>query len=59
MIEATTRAELEQIAGRYPVARSGLLPMLHLLQSVQGHVSTEGIDACAEILGLKIGRAHV
>lgn len=52
MIEAITRAELEQIAGRYPVARSGLLPMLHLLQSVQGHVSTEGIEACADILGL-------
>lgn len=52
MIEATTRAELVEIAGRYPVARSGLLPMLHLLQSVEGHISTEGIEVCAEILGL-------
>ena len=38
--------------GRYPQARSALLPMLHLLQSVEGHVSTAGIELCAELLGL-------
>ncbi len=51
-IDATTRAELEQIAARYPEARSGLLPMLHLVQSSQGRVTAEGIETCAEILGL-------
>jgi NADH-quinone oxidoreductase subunit E len=44
--------ELREIAGRYPVARSGLLPMLHLVQSVEGSLTPEGIDACAEVLGL-------
>ncbi|MGN0063625.1 MAG: NADH-quinone oxidoreductase subunit NuoE [Nocardioides sp.] len=44
--------ELRQIAGRYPEARSGLLPMLHLVQSVEGRITPEGIDACAEILGI-------
>lgn len=52
MIDATTTRELQAIADRYPVKRSGLLPMLHLLQSVEGHVSTDGVHACAEILGL-------
>jgi NADH-quinone oxidoreductase subunit E len=47
-----TRDELRQIAGRYPEARSGLLPMLHLVQSVEGRVTPEGIEACAEILGI-------
>ncbi|HKS44138.1 MAG TPA: NADH-quinone oxidoreductase subunit NuoE [Amycolatopsis sp.] len=40
------------IVARYPQSRSALLPMLHLVQSVQGHVSQEGIDFCAEQLGL-------
>jgi NADH-quinone oxidoreductase subunit E len=47
-----TYAELREIAGRYPEARSGLLPMLHLVQSVEGRVTPEGIEACADILGI-------
>ncbi|QIG45619.1 NADH-quinone oxidoreductase subunit NuoE [Nocardioides anomalus] len=47
-----TLSELEEIAARYPEARSGLLPMLHLVQSVEGRVTPEGIEACAEILGI-------
>ena len=48
----TTYDELRQIAARYPEARSGLLPMLHLVQSAEGRVTPEGIEACAEILGI-------
>jgi NADH-quinone oxidoreductase subunit E len=51
-LDAATRAELEEIAARYPQARSGLLPMLHLVQSVEGRVTSRGIEACAEILGI-------
>jgi NADH-quinone oxidoreductase subunit E len=47
-----TYTELKEIAARYPQARSGLLPMLHLVQSVQGCVTAEGIEACAEILDI-------
>jgi NADH-quinone oxidoreductase subunit E len=47
-----TYAELRAIAARYPEARSGLLPMLHLVQSVEGRVTPEGIEACAEVLGI-------
>ncbi len=52
MIDQTTYDELQQIAARYPQPRSGLLPMLHLVQSAQGRITPEGIEACAEILGL-------
>ncbi|RJS46142.1 NADH-quinone oxidoreductase subunit NuoE [Nocardioides cavernaquae] len=48
----TTYAELEQIAARYPEARSGLLPMLHLIQAAEGYVTPDGIEACAKILGI-------
>ena len=42
-----TLGELRQIAARYPEPRSGLLPMLHLVQSVEGRVTPEGIEAWA------------
>ena len=48
----STYAELKEIAARYPQARSGLLPMLHLVQSVEGRVTSRGIEACAEILDI-------
>ncbi len=51
-LDETTMAELREIAARYPQARSGLLPMLHLVQSVEGRVTSAGIEACAEILGI-------
>ncbi len=47
-----TLHELRQITTRYPEARSALLPMLHLVQSVEGRVTARGIEACAEILGI-------
>ena len=50
-LSETTMAELRELAGRYPQARSALLPMLHLVQSSEGYVTPEGIEACAEILG--------
>jgi NADH-quinone oxidoreductase subunit E len=49
-LSEATLAELRQIAARYPQPRSGLLPMLHLVQATQGRVTPEGIEACAEIL---------
>ena len=51
-ISDTTREELSALAGRYPSARSALLPMLHLVQSVEGEVTIDGINACAEALGI-------
>ena len=51
-IDETTVAELRELAGRYPEARSALLPMLHLVQSVDGRVSSRGIEVCAEILDI-------
>ncbi len=47
-----TRADARAIIARYPQARSALLPMLHLAQSVQGYVSPDGIALCSEELGL-------
>ena len=51
-LDDKTLAELREIANRYPEPRSGLLPMLHLVQSAQGRITPEGIEACAAILGI-------
>ena len=47
-------ADIEQIKSRYPAGheRSALIPMLHLIQSVDGYVSPRGIALCAEKLDL-------
>ncbi len=52
VLDEAVLTELREIAARYPQKRSGLLPMLHLVQSVQGRVTPEGIQACADILEL-------
>jgi len=52
LLPAETMAELREIAARYPQGRSGLLPMLHLVQSVEGKVTPAGIEACAQVLGI-------
>jgi len=41
-----------QIIARYPESRSALLPMLHLVQAIQGYVSQAGIEFCARQLHL-------
>ena len=51
-IDEATLAELRDLAGRYPQSRSALLPMLHLVQSVDGRISPAGIEACAQVLGI-------
>ncbi len=50
--DAETAARADAIIARYPQPRSALLPMLHLVQSVEGFVSRDGILFCAERLGL-------
>jgi NADH-quinone oxidoreductase subunit E len=56
-MDLKTYGELVEISKRYPEPRSGLLPMLHLVQSVSGQVTAEGIRTCAEIL--EISEAEV
>ena len=51
-LSETTVGELRELGARYPQARSALLPMLHLIQSTEGSVTNEGIETCAEILGI-------
>jgi NADH-quinone oxidoreductase subunit E len=46
------RSDAAAIVARYPDPRSGLLPLLHLVQSVDGYVSRDGILFCADVLSM-------
>ena len=47
-----THERAREIVARYPQSRSALLPLLHLVQSVEGCVTQEGIRFCADQLEL-------
>ena len=53
-----TIAELRQIMARYPEPRSALLPMLHLVQSVDGRVTDAGVQICADLLGISTAQVN-
>ena len=52
MLTPELRREAERIKARYPDIRSAMLPLLYLAQSVEGHVSREGLREVGEVLGL-------
>jgi NADH-quinone oxidoreductase subunit E len=51
-ISDDTRQDAQRLVRRYPVARSALLPLLHLVQAEEGYVSDDGVALCAELVGL-------
>jgi NADH-quinone oxidoreductase subunit E len=46
------REKARELIGRYPVPRSALLPLLHLVQTQDGYITDDGIAECAALLGL-------
>ncbi|WP_349259450.1 NADH-quinone oxidoreductase subunit NuoE [Actinospica sp.] len=44
--------DADAVIARYPVDRSALLPLLHLVQAEEGYVSGDGIKYCADKLDL-------
>jgi NADH-quinone oxidoreductase subunit E len=51
-VVARLDADADELIGRYPGARSALLPLLHLVQAEEGYVSQDGVRYCAGKLGL-------
>jgi NADH-quinone oxidoreductase subunit E len=54
VFDEQTRREAAELIARYPAgeSRSALLPLLHLVQSVQGYVTPDGIAFCADALDI-------
>ncbi|MDT0387589.1 NADH-quinone oxidoreductase subunit NuoE [Streptomyces sp. DSM 41921] len=51
-VRARLETDAREIIARYPDSRSALLPLLHLVQSEEGHVTRTGMRFCADVLGL-------
>jgi NADH-quinone oxidoreductase subunit E len=51
-VRARLEGDAREIIARYPDSRSALLPLLHLVQSEEGHVTRTGQQFCADLLGL-------
>jgi NADH-quinone oxidoreductase subunit E len=52
------KARFEEALKRYPVARSAILPALHLVQQQEGWITTEGIEYVASLLNLTPAQVH-
>jgi NADH-quinone oxidoreductase E subunit len=53
MISEALKARMAETVARYPLARSAMLPCLHLAQDDIGYVSDEAVLAVAEAIGAK------
>ncbi|MFI1420991.1 NADH-quinone oxidoreductase subunit NuoE [Streptomyces sp. NPDC020731] len=51
-VRARLETDAREVIARYPDSRSALLPLLHLVQSEEGHVTRTGMRFCADVLGL-------
>ncbi|GAA2675958.1 NADH-quinone oxidoreductase subunit NuoE [Streptomyces lunalinharesii] len=51
-VKARLAADAREVIARYPDSRSALLPLLHLVQAEEGHVTRTGVRFCAEQLDL-------
>jgi len=51
-VAARLTADAEKVIAKYPQGRSALLPLLHLVQSEDGCLTSAGIAFCAAQLGL-------
>jgi NADH-quinone oxidoreductase subunit E len=51
-VRARLERDAREIIARYPDSRSALLPLLHLVQSEEGHVTRTGMQFCADMLNL-------
>jgi NADH-quinone oxidoreductase subunit E len=52
ILEGSLREQAESICARYPSRRSALMPLLYLVQSVEGWVSREGMREVADVVGI-------
>ncbi|MGC0384378.1 NADH-quinone oxidoreductase subunit NuoE [Streptomyces sp. SAI-129] len=51
-VRARLETDAREVIARYPDSRSALLPLLHLVQSQEGHVTRTGMQFCADVLDL-------
>ncbi len=54
MISEQAKQRMRDLAARYPVARSAVMPALYIAQQEEGYVNQEALQAVAEAIGLTV-----
>jgi NADH-quinone oxidoreductase E subunit len=52
MISEQAKQRMRDLAARYPIARSAVLPSLHIAQEEEGYITQEALQTVAEVLNL-------
>jgi NADH-quinone oxidoreductase E subunit len=54
MISEQAKQRMRDLAARYPVARSAVMPALYIAQEEEGYISQTALEAVAEAIGLTV-----
>jgi NADH-quinone oxidoreductase subunit E len=54
MISEQAKQKMRDLAARYPVARSAVMPSLYVAQQEEGYITKEGLRAVADAIGLTV-----
>src|SRR5579864_7339018 len=54
MISEQVKQRMRDLAARYPVARSAVMPALYIAQQEEGYITQEGLQAVAEAIGMTV-----
>jgi NADH-quinone oxidoreductase E subunit len=54
MISEQAKQRMRELAARYPVARSAVMPALYIAQQEEGYITQAGLGAVAEAIGLTV-----
>ena len=54
MISEQAKQRMRELAGRYPSARSAVMPALYIAQEEEGYITQNALEAVAEAIGLTV-----
>src|ERR1700686_474272 len=54
MISEQAKQRMRNLASRYPVARSAVMPALYIAQQEEGYITQDALQAVAEAIGLTV-----
>jgi NADH-quinone oxidoreductase E subunit len=54
MISEQAKQRMRELAARYPVARSAVMPLLSIAQQEEGYITRAGLEAVAEAINLTV-----
>src|ERR1700687_3786293 len=54
MISEQAKQRMRDLAARYPVARSAVMPALHIAQLEEGYITQDGLQTVSEAIGITV-----